>query len=139
MDGANVSRIVMGLKDPRAIVIDFQASKLYWTDFDASKIQYSYLDGGKAHTILENLAGPMGIALIGGKMFWGDWTNKTLQASARGGTDISAHHTDTYSIRYLTVGPDLELPRNRSNPCEGQKCSSICVLTTTSYRCLTQV
>ena len=110
MDGFSPSKIVTGLKDPRGIVTDFKTSRLYWAERGTKRIQSSSLEGSNVRTILQNLASPIGIAVIGGNIFWGNSDDNTLQSSAGQGTKIHTHHTDTSGIRYLTVVPDVECP-----------------------------
>ena len=133
MDASGPSNIVTQLQNPGGIVIDFQVARLYWTDL--SKIQSSNFDGGDVLTIVENLELPVGIALVGDKIFWGS-ANGQLKSRTKEGTDIRSLHNETSSIVHLTVVPDLGLPRNRRNHCQGRQCSGICVLIRSSSRCV---
>ena len=136
MDGSGQYQIVTGLKYPCGIVIDFQMSRMYWTDCLLQKIQSIKINGGDVDTIVEGLPGPRGIALIGENMFFGNLYNNALQSITIEGTNNRTHHTDSHGIWYLTVVPDMERPTNRTNHCKGQHCTGICVLTTTSSRCI---
>ena len=133
MDGFGPSNIVIGLQDPRGIAIDFKMSRMYWAD----KMQSSNLDGSSVLTLADaGVTAPTGIALMGDAVFWGAYDNNQLRSSNKEGTDIRVLHTDTNYIRYLTVLSDFELPQNRTNRCEGRKCSSVGVLTIDSYECV---
>ena len=46
MDGSDMTLIVSGLESPAGIVIDNEASRLYWADRVANVIQSSNLAGG---------------------------------------------------------------------------------------------
>ena len=66
--------IVKGLESPGGIAIDHASSTLFWTDNFADRVQSSDLDGGNVRTIvtLQDGTGPWGIAVYGGKIFWGN-------------------------------------------------------------------
>ena len=138
MDGSNKSTIFTGSDYPEGIAIDFKMSKIYWAATVTAKIQSSNLDGSDRRTIaqLSHEARPVGIALFGGTMFWGDSGNMKLESWSKVGNKLQTLHNDTNRIGHLAVASDLELPKTRINHCEGHKCSEVCVLTPTSFKCL---
>ena len=138
MDGSSPVTLVFASGDAYGIVIDFKASKLFWPDDDHHKIQSSNLAGGDRRTVIQLSTGmPHGIAYVKDRIYWGEYGSKKLQSSITAGDDITIVHTDSGSIRHLTVVPDFSLPRNRTNHCARHSCEKVCVLTAASFRCLT--
>ena len=138
MDGSSPVTLVSASGDAYGIVIDFKASKLFWPDDDHHIIQSSNLQGGDRLTIVQlSNVYPHGIAFAKDRIYWGESISKKLQSSTTAGDDITTLHTDSGGIRHLTVVPDFSLPRNRTNYCARHSCEKVCVLTATSFRCLT--
>lgn len=135
MDGSSPVRLVTALGEPCGIVIDFQSLRLYWADLVTQKIQSSNLVGGNIVTLVELQFHPYGIALLNDKLYWGYYMSTMVQSCSKSGTGISTVYNVTAFTWHLTV-PTWNLPRNRIDHCEQHSCSSICVLSPTSFRCL---
>ena len=141
MDGSNPTTIVpavtTGRAEADAILIDFNARRLYWTHWGHGLIQSSNLDGGDIVTIHERSQKPYGLALVGDRIYWGYWDTSTVleSSSLKPGSEIRVELTGKAVTRLFTV-PLWNPPRNRTNNCEGIACSGVCVLTPTSYTCL---
>ena len=134
MDGSNPRTLVStGLDDPWGITIDFQTSKLFWVDFWINKFETSNLQGGDRRKIASTVH-PTGICVANGRIFWGELLSGALKSFDG---NITTLYNGTHAIRGLTLVPDLNLPRNRTNHCEGHSCAKVCVLTPSSSRCLT--
>ena len=138
MNGFSPTTLVTGLKRPWDITIDFKTSTLFWADYSAHKIESSNLEEGDRRTIVNLSSGayPTGIAIVNGRVYWGESGTKKLQSSTFDGKDVITLHTDANYIRGVTVVPDLNRPQNRTNHCAENNCSKACVLTATSSRCL---
>ena len=135
MDGSNVATIVSGLDRPAGITIDFHGSKLYWADWRSNKIQSSGLDGSGVVALMQLSSGPYGIAVTGERLYWSLFDAKIMQSATKTGEDIRMVHFGRAGIYHLTV-PDWTAIKNRTNPCRVQACSGVCVLTSSSYKCL---
>ena len=138
MDGSSPVVLLTGLEGPNGITIDFAHRRLYWTDLNSHKIQSSDLDGRNVRTLVQLGSGshPWGIGVINDRIYWGNEGNKKLESATMDGQDVKMLHTSTNSIRHITIVRAMDGPKNRTNPCEGRNCSKLCVLTRTSYRCL---
>ena len=137
MDGSNAVEIVSGLREPIGIAIDYDASRLFWTEFIGNKICSSNLDGADVRTIvtLQTYVGPWGIAVHNNRVYWGNSNGRSLQSSTKLGQNVRTVLKESSYIKHLTT-TSRDLPITRQNPCEGQNCSNICVLTTTAFRCI---
>ena len=141
MDGSNPKNLVSaGSGFPWGITIDFKTSRLLWTDYNAEIIDGSNLEGGDRRTVLALSQGtyPSGIAVGNDKIYWGGLSRK-VQSCTMDGNNVTTLHTDTKVITGMTLIPDLNRPQqqHRANHCAGHSCSKVCVLTSTSSRCLT--
>ena len=136
MDGSESEpiRFVTGLGEPCGITLDFAGSRLYWADLKAKKIQSSNLDGKELKTVAEVPLSPYGIALLDGRIYWSYWDSKIVQSCSKSG-EIRKIYEGTVSSRDITV-PVWNLPKNRTNDCDHQNCSRICVLSPVSFKCL---
>ena len=139
MDVSSPSSLVTGLSRPYHIAIDFQNSRLYWTCEGDSTVQSSTMDGAEIRTIAKRSSASktFGIGLSRGNLYWTNYGTRTLESSTMTGQDIQILHASESNLRRLTVVPRLDLPRNRSNDCAGLTCSKICVLSPSSFNCLT--
>ena len=135
MDGSNPIRIVTALGEPCGIIIDYHSSRLYWADLGTKEIQSSNLEGGDIVTVITLQVGPYGIALLGDKLYWGHYQSNAVQSCSTSGTGLRTVHDGTTITWQFTV-PAWGLSRNRTDHCEQHTCSNVCVLTPTSFRCL---
>ena len=139
MDGSNPLSIISGLNGPRGIKVDFEESRIYFTVASDHKIESSNFQGGDRRTVIQVSSDsyPYGIVLLNNKIYWANLYSKTIQCCTKDGGDTEILlNTGTSGVGYLTAVPMLNLPRNRINHCAQQSCSKVCVLTTTSSRCL---
>ena len=139
MDGTNPTTLVnTGLEHPWGITIDFKTSRLFWTDMHTNKIESSSLQGCDRRTVISlSDVGLLGIAVSNERIYWGEYSGKKLQSSTKDGKEVITLHGGTNSVLGVALVPDLNLPQNRTNHCARNSCSRVCVLTTTSSRCLT--
>ena len=137
MDGSNVAQLLGGLRTPSGITIDYDGSRIFWTEHWGDKISSSNLDGTDVRIIVtpKPCSSPWGIALHKNRMYWSDWSYYTLQRSSKSGQDVRTLFTGTGYIQQVTT-TSRNFPTSRQNHCEGQNCSSICILTTSSFRCV---
>ena len=137
MDGSNPTNLVAGSGWANGIQIDFTTRRLYWADRDNKRIQSSNLYGGDVRTIVDQLpAFPSGIALVDDRLYWGSWGSYRIESmSIQNRSDQRVEHTERSAPHHLTV-PLRNLPPNRRNHCEGRVCSGVCVLTPSSYTCV---
>ena len=70
LDGSGeTTELTTLLSVPMGIAVDPAGNKLYWTNA-RGRIQSANLDGSGIRNVLENLPGPMDIALSGGNAYW---------------------------------------------------------------------
>ena len=140
LDGRNPVTLVTGLRNPYGIAIDFSSQRLYWTESYANTIQSSDLRGQGVQTVFQVSDGldryPWGVGVVGDRIYWGTQGSYTLQSGSKSGGQIVTHYNGTNYLSNLAVVPSPDLPRNRTNHCEGHNCRKVCVLTATSSRCL---
>ena len=139
MDGASPVTVIPGLNDVYGMIIDYESSRLYWADHGSMKIQSSNLQGGDISTeVLLSANGPYGLGLLHDTIIWGNFHGRALQQRTIGAAaNISTLYTGSHFIRHLTiVPPPYNRPPNRKNDCAGQTCSKVCVLTASSFSCV---
>lgn len=139
MDGSTPVTLVTGLESPVGVTIDFTSQRIYWTEGSSHKIQSSDLGGRDVKLVVQlptTGSYPWGIAFWNDRIYWGNNENQTLQSCTKDGQDIQTLYIGTKPFRHITIVPVTDEPTNRTNDCEGRNCSTLCVLTQTSYRCL---
>ena len=107
-------------------------------------MQSSDLQGHDVNTVvrLPHDSLPVGIGLLGSRIYWTNLRAKTLESSSKSGQYIQLLHNETSTdsasyLHRLAVVPRPDIPiRRRTNSCENQKCAKVCVLTPSSYSCL---
>ena len=138
MDGSDPVAIVTGLSQCRDVQIDFDTSRLFWSLGNEGRIESSNLEGRDRRRIFQDLGGyPFGLAPARNQIFWGEFHSKKLRSSRMKGDDILTRHTEISGILHLAIVPSSRPSQNRMNPCEGQSCAFVCVLTINSFRCIT--
>ena len=140
MDGSSPTELVTGLNGPYGITIDFKESRLYWVTGASGKVQSSDMHGQDIKTILQSQsnAWPRGVGLLGSRIYWTSFEDEggQFESSDKSGKDIKLLHNDTNAHYHIAPVPRLDLPTSRTNHCENQSCSKVCVLTPTSYKCV---
>ena len=120
------------------ISIDVQSKRLYWAQqvrgTDVAKIQSSNLEGGEIVTIAELSGFFFKITFYGQRLYMNSPFSTTIKSVTTAGTDLRVEYTGSVPIYELTV-PTSTLG-NRTNPCKGQNCAGLCLLTPASFRCL---
>ena len=139
MDGSSPVTLVSGVQYPVGVTIDFASRRLYWTEYYSHKIQSSNLDGRDVRLVVQlpSGSGPWGIAVVNNRIYWGNVGNNKLQSCNKTGQDVQTLYTENGDIRDITIVPAPDQPSSRKNDCEGRNCSKLCVLSPSSYRCLT--
>ena len=141
LDGSNATPIVVGLDRPAGIVVDSDAGKIYWADEDRKVIHTSDLEGGDRRIVVELSAssGPFGIVIHRNLLYIGNWAARSIQSVDKNtGADLNTVYSISGNVREITIF-DFATARchaSKDNPCEGYRCSHVCVPTITSYRCL---
>ena len=115
MDGTGAGQLVTGRDHPVGITIDYDASRLYWTDYGAHRICSSNLNGTGVDNKPSQYKYPYGIATLQNVEYVGFVHENKRQ------------HVTTNSWNF---------PVTRENPCAGQQCKNICVLTTSAFSCV---
>ena len=136
MDGSHPTRLVAELRGAKGITIDFQSSRLYWTS--GHSVQSSTMQGTDVRTVIQGTADtyPYGIAVFGDKMYWSDYVNRQLETGSKTGQEIRVLHTGSDTMWQIAVSLPLNLSTTRTNPCETHSCPKFCVLTPTSFKCI---
>ena len=138
MDGSNPLTLVGGLSHPRAITIDFASRRLYWMDWGYYRMQSSDLDGRDIQLVLQlGSSGCLGHAVWNDRIYFGNDGHR-LQSCTKDGQDIQTLYTATGNgnIGRISVVPVVDQPATRTSDYAGLNCSTLGVLTRTSYRCL---
>ena len=138
MDGTDTNVIVNDLGKPGGIALDHDFNRLFWVEYETHKLRSSNINGGEVQEILQlsKDSGPWGITLTGGRIYWGNYSNKTLQSCTKSGQDAQILYEAPHGINQLAFVNSGRDRINRKNDCEGQSCSNICVLNSKSFRCL---
>ena len=141
-DGTNEVEIVSGF-DPRGIAVDYKSSKLYWADWWDGVVQSSGLDGSNVQTLVSEPY-VSAIAVDENRVYYGNWhweVPPVMRSCNKTGGDVKTLYTGDSTTKY-TLMSHLALmsphapETGRRNECEDQICDGICVLTPSSYRCL---
>ena len=134
MDGANDAVIVRG-SVCNGIAIDYVTSRLYWGDVSRG-IKSSDAEGGDVRLMVPLSKTPWGLTVSSRRIYWGYYSSgNSVQSSTKEGQDLKTIFNGKEEIQHMTV-VEGSLPVTRRNDCDGQVCSGICVLTPTSFRCL---
>ena len=140
MDGTGSVQIVSGLEDPTGIVVDHKSSKIFWVDVIAHKVQSSGLDGGVVTTVVElSEFKPWGITMDADRLYVGNWKSTSeLRSCTKTGGDMKTLYRGARPMQQLAMITARPPHTSRRNHCAGQTCSGggICVLTASSFRCL---
>ena len=137
MDGTRLNNLVSGSGQSDGIQIDFSSRRLYWAETGNQRIRSSDLEGGDVMTtITAQLSNaPFGVSLVGDRLYWGYWNSNAFQSMTHRGTDVRNETVLTAHTWHFTV-PMWDAPKTRVNHCEGRSCADVCVLTATSFTCL---
>ena len=137
MDGSNLASTSSGFSTARGMTVDIHSSRLYFHDDYNSIIRSSRLDFSDMNIVAQPSRQSYGIVLVEQRLYWGlHYENRVESKSTAGGGDTtSVYIGGNGRIRDLT-SPDWSLAANQTNPCAGQTCSGVCVLTRTHYRCM---
>ena len=139
MDGYNRVTNFIRVSAPRGVFIDFKGSRLYWSSAGDKRIGSSNMAGGDIRTVVQlgTNSHPQGIAVMGDRIYWTDHFAGKLESSNKYGTDVQTLYDGTDRIMHLVVAPTEDhQPGNRTNHCVQQCDYGICVLSATSFRCL---
>lgn len=144
MDGSAAVKVISGLQRPFGIIIDYGASRMFWSEHTGNKICSSNLDGTDIRNIvtLPPESYPWGIALHNDQIYWGNYGSKSLQRSFKSGQFMRTIYTGSSKIQQLTTN-SRNFPTTRRNHCKDQQCPNICVLktsrwwsTSSAFRCI---
>ena len=138
MDGSSPITLLTALRGPLGVKLDLASRRLYWAEYSSHQIKSSDLDGRDIQLVaqLPSRTYPWGIAISNDRIYWGNPGNRTLQSCLKDGQDVQALYTEAGYARGLAIVPAVDQPTNRVNDCAGRQCSTLCVLTQASYRCL---
>ena len=140
MDGSNVTNLIAReLLQPIGIVVDCISSGIFWADCDTHKVQTSDLEGNNISVIGFNEVGmdcPWGIATHDGTVYWTNWSSKKILGSQESGGVFTVYNGRSSMQHMALAMSTAHLPKNRENDCHGRNCSSLCVLTPSSFRCV---
>ena len=137
MDGSNSAIIVSGIRLGFDIEIDFQTSRIYWSDGEAHTIDSSNWDGGDRESIVQSDGVPYGVAVGGGRIYWGEfWGDKLMSSTITGDDIVALQNGSSHGITDIEIVSRHGFPHNRTNHCAGHSCPKLCVLTMNSSRCI---
>ena len=142
MDGSSYTEIDTGYT-ATGITLGPDGDRLYWADYSRYRIMSSFRTstGPQAIVQLDYSTRPWGIATVSGSLYWGNIARSTLQRSLITGEEIVTIYSGTDGTFHLINVPSQDLNESKnenvSNPCDGHRCSHICVLKgKESCRCL---
>ena len=142
MDGSNVTTFVNETETRfNGLVVDENASQLYWTDQENNRIQRTRLDGrGGVETVIQlnEWIGPRDMTKAYDKLYWNSVGYDSLRVVTVRGEDLRvAHNASNGIIGLAVVAPkDYYGSGQVGSRCEGRGCSHMCVPTARSFRCL---
>ena len=102
------------------------------------EVQSSNVNGTDVQTVIEfPSSGTNSVALTGGRIYCRNLYSKKLRSFTTAGQDFGVLHEDINKLNQLAIiSRRSDLPRNRTNHCDNQRCENVCVLTLTSFRCV---
>ncbi|XP_015434155.1 PREDICTED: vitellogenin receptor [Dufourea novaeangliae] len=130
MDGKNSSVLVTeNLEWPNSLSIDYANNRLYWIDSKLKIIESIRLDGSDRRTILKGIGmKPFSLAMFENKLFWSDWTSKTIQSCDKyTGEDRNILVHEKSTIYGIHIYHSVLKPKIR-NPCDSNPCSELSCL-----------
>lgn len=94
LNGTHVQTLAnFATEDPglRCLALDLDAGKMYWTEFSSNRIRRADLDGTNIETIVADLSGPTGLAILPNaqQLFWTETNANKLCRSSLTGADIT--------------------------------------------------
>ena len=101
LDGSGAKELTAIKAVPMGIAVDVANSKLYWTN-SRGRIQSSNLDGSRIANVLQNLSGPMDIAIGRSNLYWTEY-----DATAGEGNLGIANSTGRGTPKYVSTGSDM--------------------------------
>ncbi len=104
LDGTGMKELTAIMAVPMGIAVDTAGSKLYWTN-SRGRIQSANLDGDpKITNVLQNLSGPMDIAVARGNLYW------TQYDATEGAGNIGITNTAGRGMpKYISTGLDMPM------------------------------
>ena len=138
MDGTNLVTFVSPVHSPRGMTLDFHNSRLYWASQDSANVQSCDLEGKDIRTAVQLAAGsrPWGFTLFEERIYVGNRAKNRVESYSKTGVDFRVLFTGSGALFHLVGLPRSDLPRTRANDCENRVCSKVCVLTPTSFSCV---
>ena len=103
LDGSGAKELKSIMAVPMGIAVDTDASKLYWTN-SRGRIQSMNADGGRVENVLQDLSGPMDIAVARGNLYWTQY-----DATAGAGSVGIANPTAQTAPRSISTGADAPM------------------------------
>ncbi len=92
--------------NPRALVIDEAAGKLYYSDFSQGSIFVKSINSADAPVaLITGLSGPYGLALNSqnNKLYWSESNSGEICSSEKDGTGITVIHSELSFPKYITI------------------------------------
>uniref|UniRef100_A0A8W8LAI7 EGF-like domain-containing protein n=1 Tax=Magallana gigas TaxID=29159 RepID=A0A8W8LAI7_MAGGI len=137
MDGSK--RFLLVNKDiiaPTSITVDAVNKRIFWTDSRLDHIQTVDFSGRFRFTVLSSgikIPNAIGLARFEDKLFWADDTKMgVLKVNKYGDEDPQQIFQDQKNKRLRSVKifhQSIQHQKDRTNPCSGNTCEHICVLT----------
>lgn len=139
MDGtADKALVKRDIAWPNGLALDYPNSRLYWVDAKLKRLESVKLDGSDRRIILDKIVKhPYAIAVFEDKLYWSDWGSHSIQSCNKftgknHTTIVKEKKADIYGIHIYHSG--LKASR-ATNPCSGNICSHICLLSGSTYAC----
>ncbi|XP_032691228.1 vitellogenin receptor-like isoform X2 [Odontomachus brunneus] len=130
MDGTNNRFFVTeNITWPKSVTIDYPNNRLYWVDAKRAVVESIRLDGTDRRIVLnEFIQHPFSLAVFENKLYWSDWTEKTIQSCNKFTGKDWKIITRSSNIPYGIHIDHLALKPRAHNPCNPNPCSQLCML-----------
>jgi len=102
------------IDEPRGIVVDAAAGKIYWTDRDSTTISRADFDDGGLEVVVSGLDSPAGVALdvATGRVYWADYGSSVI---GRATVDGRAVETVVADLDQPVALPIVPIPGGDAN------------------------
>ncbi|GAB6033184.1 Low-density lipoprotein receptor- protein 4 [Chamberlinius hualienensis] len=136
MDGSNRLTIISeNLGYPNGLTIDRPFSRLIWADANTHVIEMSDLNGNNRQILVDNVAHPYGLTLLGDWIYWTDWQLQSIiRANKRTGQDREVMREKLPGLMDIHA---VHVDSSGVNACGNNNggCSHLCLRSPTGRTC----
>uniref|UniRef100_A0A182QRH4 EGF-like domain-containing protein n=1 Tax=Anopheles farauti TaxID=69004 RepID=A0A182QRH4_9DIPT len=137
MDGSDQTVVISnGIHWPNGLTLDWPNGRLYWVDAKLKRIESVRYDGSDRVVVLSDvLKHPFSIAVFNDRIFWTDWSTKSIQSCDKftgkeRRTLVHDRMIFDVHVYHSSVQPKVK------HACENHTCTHLCLLTSNvTYAC----